>query len=402
MKLVLYLVIGMNLFCQLHAKPYQFQGLERSKESFVRSLLSRCFAADEDPTDEQIERCLFNSRLFAQINISRTADQTVITVEEKWTLIPIPNFQSSKTDNRYGLLLLESNLFGLGHFLLVGGSVGKKSKSGLFLFTYRNIAASRYFANISLFTKSQDLERYRGEEIIDQLQESRESVRLAIGRDLFEKSRLSLGLANEALTYESLTEAPALTGYRSQKWFLRLVIDQRNFRLFYDDGWELNTRFESQIRRDDDGPLESFLDITLHGSQPFFNERLILKEQIRSLAIKPTGDPRSFLAVGKTRGFRGIPDTGAWVKQATGLAFDALTPLWHTSRGTLTSGLFWDHALLEEIAPPSRHRLTSSNGYGFSLYFFIKQVAVPGFGLEMGQNRPYSDFFAQVSIGAGF
>ncbi|MFP4618805.1 MAG: POTRA domain-containing protein [Spirochaetaceae bacterium] len=82
---------------------------------------------------------LEKSSLFAEVDIRVNSDagedravKIVISLEEKWTLIPVPFFASDGESFMGGLVVVEANLLGTGTQVVAGGMAGN---SGLYGFT---------------------------------------------------------------------------------------------------------------------------------------------------------------------------------------------------------------------------------------------------------------------------
>ena len=130
-----------------------------------------------------------------------------------------------------------------------------------------------------------------------------------------------------------------------------------------------------------------------------WGDRFAMRLDLQALGILDEADDQGkFIVLGKSRGFRGVPENGAWVKNASSVSVSQLIPIWKAKAGTLVTGPFVDFARLE--MDNVGLGTVDSVGYGVGTYFYLKNINIPGFGLEIGQNKPYDDFFVNFSLGA--
>src|SRR5690606_20478624 len=126
------------------------RGNTRTKTSYIEGLYSSCKEMEQDDDLELMEKCLLNSRLFSKVELNRNRDITIVEVEERWTLIPIPYARSDRGENKVGLFLLERNLFGRGKMMVFGGAIGERSQSLFLMYRDPEILQSRYFGVFAL------------------------------------------------------------------------------------------------------------------------------------------------------------------------------------------------------------------------------------------------------------
>ncbi len=98
----------------------------RTKEQFVESLVEKCLKKGDYRSWETVDagplsQCISNSRLFRSVDVVVGVAEIKVTVDERWTLIPVPYVYSSNDKRTAGLFLFESNLFGYGKTLSAGG-----------------------------------------------------------------------------------------------------------------------------------------------------------------------------------------------------------------------------------------------------------------------------------------
>ncbi|RZA14570.1 MAG: hypothetical protein EOP10_27800 [Proteobacteria bacterium] len=118
---------------------FEVRGNERTRTNYVVELAQACledrneFGLDPNTQLRALEQCLMNAKIFAKVGAKFEGAKIQIDVEEKWTLIPAPFFQSSGSTRKVGLIMFETNFLGQGLTLALGGNSsnkGSRSKSG--------------------------------------------------------------------------------------------------------------------------------------------------------------------------------------------------------------------------------------------------------------------------------
>ena len=109
-------------------------GATRTKERFVESLAKKCLKKGDYRSWETVDagalsQCISNSRLFRSVDVVLGAAELKVTVNERWTLIPVPYVYSSNDKRAAGLFIFESNLLGYGKTVSAGGSVATEGNS---------------------------------------------------------------------------------------------------------------------------------------------------------------------------------------------------------------------------------------------------------------------------------
>src|SRR5665647_501241 len=70
-------------------------GAIRTKERFIESLTEKCLERGDYRSWETVDagalsQCISNSRLFRSVDVAVGAAELKVTVDERWTLIPVP------------------------------------------------------------------------------------------------------------------------------------------------------------------------------------------------------------------------------------------------------------------------------------------------------------------------
>ncbi|MFP4374993.1 MAG: POTRA domain-containing protein [Spirochaetaceae bacterium] len=122
----------------------EFEGNRRTKEAVLRRAVG-AEAGDhfDAATVEQIEDDLKSLGLFSNVEVeSRPVHggppgevEVLITVEERWTLVPIPFFGAGSSGLMGGLFVFESNFLGYNKQLIAGGTYADDGFGGLLVYS---------------------------------------------------------------------------------------------------------------------------------------------------------------------------------------------------------------------------------------------------------------------------
>lgn len=370
------------------------RGLERTSESYLRTLLDRCDLNYR--LISEVETCLRNTRLFSDISVGIQEDQVQISLKEKWTLITIPRFESSAGDTRYGAFLIESNAFGVGHFAIAGLTFGSRSNSILAGYTFKNVMGSHVFIAGVGAKEEDDISLFRAhDEEIHQmnLRVLRSEFSLGYEFDSLSQFRVSVGTLNHRFDQIEQDETP--DDYEATVISADLRLSNANFKQFYEDGANLRLRTQKEIT----GPVGKHVaSAAFVYSFGLMDEGAALITGSRYSQILSPPHPAAFELVGRNRGARGIPENGAWVTKHSYWFGEAMVPVWKPKAGTLVVGAFSEAGRLS-FNSSYLADTASYSSMGVLCYFYLRRVAVPGIGIEIGRNNPFSDFFVSVAIG---
>ncbi len=100
----------------------QIQGLRRTKPAVLLEMLEKFKGKPaEDFNTKALEAELQKTQLFGSVNASVSGSTILVTVEEKFSLLPIPFAYTSSDSWGGGLILMDSNAFGIMDKAAVGG-----------------------------------------------------------------------------------------------------------------------------------------------------------------------------------------------------------------------------------------------------------------------------------------
>ncbi len=144
----------------------EFQGNRRTKEAVLRG------AVDAKPGDrfdaetvEQIEDDLKSLGLFSSVEIETSPlpggvgeVAVLVTVEERWSIVPIPFFATGSSGFTAGLFVFEGNLLGYNKQLIAGGTYANDGFGGLLVYSDPALLGSDWLLSTSLSAGSEDVE----------------------------------------------------------------------------------------------------------------------------------------------------------------------------------------------------------------------------------------------------
>jgi hypothetical protein len=377
------------------------EGLRRTRPAVVEQWidckvgepLSRC------DLGEIYER-LYRLAIFSDIDVALARGpkgvDVVIRVKEKWTLYPVPMLWYSPRTQLAGLLLVEANLLGYNKGLAIGGVYTNRGWYTLAGYNDPNIGFTDAWATLHGFLGSGLVENDARDATVEQsFDMTRFDLEGALGWTFWD--RLSpawtsvLRVARVGATHVEGAE-PAHDGTVAIQGFY-LVWSDRRYRELYDEGMRLSAEVQHAFPLDratpayDDvsfdgkwaypAPLGGFVDVRAHaftGPLPIvFEERL-----------------------GGLPGSRTLPGSGLVAADRYGsLSVEYQVPFWTLSVGTASALVFGEVGRYARNAEPA----VTYGGPGAGLRFYLKHVAIPAVGVDVGYETGSRLVQFSVSIG---
>jgi len=113
-------------------------GNKRTRTSYIENIINDYLAQNNidsmaNVDAQALKDLIVDKELFSEVDVNIVGNQIDIMVKDRWTLIPVPIVTAqSGQDTKFGLFVMESNLFGYGKTGVVGG-LFSKSQSNLYL-----------------------------------------------------------------------------------------------------------------------------------------------------------------------------------------------------------------------------------------------------------------------------
>ena len=239
---------------------------------------------------------------------------------------------------------------------------------------------------------------YKGEDKIYGDDRDSSIVSFSLGYAFSDKLEGFMALGGEQHTFETLDDYDSPEDYSSVLGGITLEWDSTNYRFYYREGLMAQFSMSQQLTRSDDNENIHDLSLQINEEVNLFAKQVC---QLQVIAGYLGGrDERSSFRVGGEKGFRGIPDGGAWVDELLTASLDYQVPLWFGGAGTWTVAPFLDVGYLHQ--PDLGEEDVTYAAYGLGTYMYLKEVAVPGIGFQIGHNDTYQTSFFKFTIGFSF
>jgi len=340
---------------------------------------------------------IVDKELFSEVDVNIVGNQINIKVKDRWTLIPIPMAMAqSGQDTKFGLFVYETNLFGYGKTGVLGGLFSQSQSNFFAMYKDPEVAFTDWMFS-TYFSSSQKIEYlYDGEEKIFGDNRNINGAGLSLGYKFSDKIKSDLNITIADIDYKVLNNYPEPEDYKTISGKLNLDWDDATFRYYYKEGWIVHFEMQHQLLRDDDTPKSYHLRLQVNVEKNVLLDQ-VLQVQV-SGAYQDGGDERDLMRIGAKRGFRGIPDSGAWVDKYMTAAFDYQIPLWSSRIGTWTVAPFCDVGYLDQPTSNGSEKI-GYTALGIGTYLYLRKLAIPGVGVQVGHNDTFQDSFFEVTIG---
>ncbi|WP_255203632.1 POTRA domain-containing protein [Myxococcus sp. AM011] len=377
------------------------QGNTRTQESVILRAM-RMAPGDVLTTGDadELKRRLLNLQLFKSVEVlTRPEGQGVglqVTVEERWTLLPIPVFSSGKGQWQAGVFAVESNLFGLRKTLVGGGMWGNRGGTLFSMYRDPSIGGSQWTSLLSFQFSKTDRERHVRDVIMDTYTDRRFDIAGTLGYQVTPELNVGAGwfsLINKPL---ALPEGPE-TPQRGEVHGVSVSAEYlgQDFHFYFNEGLVARALYREGLGVM--GSSRELRQVSLFASYTlpvFGNHALTLTAQHG----QTRGD--AFLdaqLLGGRTGSRGFAAGTLWAEMASSATLEYQVPLWSPSMLTLTAHAFvdvgrveWRNSLLKYVSP------------GVGVRTYVREVAIPAVGVELARDPLSGDLVTSVAVGFGF
>lgn len=377
------------------------EGLRRTRLVVVRQWidcsvgqpLSSC---DLPEIRERLYRLAIFSDVGVELNDAPAGVEIVLRLEDKWTLYPVPMLWYTSDTQIAGLVIAETNLLGYNKGLAVGGVYSNRGWYTLAGYNDPNIAFTNLWGQLHAFLGDRLVENDRPDGSIEQSFDlARFDFEWALGWTFWDHfspvwtgafRRARVGDVHVAGDEPATDATVVLQG-------VNLLYSDRRYRDFYDEGVRVSAEvqhgfpLDHSVRPYDDGifdlkwafpaPLDGFVDTNVHGfvgAMPVvFEERL-----------------------GGLEGSRTLPGSGlvAADRYAT-LSLAYQVPIFSIAPGTMSALVFGEvgrYARNEEAG-------VTYGGPGAGVRFYLKRVAIPAVGADVGYELGSRRVAFSIAIG---
>ena len=397
MRLILFLFF---IYSSLQAKEIVIKGNNRTKASYIKKIYARCVSLFEkegkkEKKNQYIEQCIKNTKLFYQVKINNKKDKILISLKDRWTLIPIPLVKSERGQSEYGIFIFERNFLGLGQIAVLGGTKGTNTAS--FFTLYKNPYLFNTNYNIFLNYKWEDGQvfRYSGKNEIDGHQFKKNRLSLGIGKK-FNYFITEFGVGINKISY-STVERYTYTPNNFNSYFLLMNLGFINsaYKLYFEEGFESRIRLQINYKQDNTNSPHHILFWRLKFQKNLLlNNAFQLELKYQQIINQKNGN---ILYLGSEKGTRGALSKSIWAKNLAALSIDYQIPISINSYGTWTLGPFSEMGYYKNFDESKKWNQTF--GYGVGFYLYLKKIAIPGLGLVVGVNPKFEKFYTTFSVG---
>ncbi len=350
-----------------------------------------------DDVVQRAEDRLVKSDLFVSVSIttepvSPDVVDLRVTVDEKWTLVPIPFFSSGGDGFNGGFLLIESNLFGRNKQLISAGFGGTDGFNGFFLFADPSVFGSPWSGSVSASAGQSEVETLRPDGArIRQYSVDRQSVGLGIGYGFTPDLRIRtrLGVGNNTISdfragldetepdSSTFLEPEISVGYDGTRPVDVLLVGiQASGRAGWtapDSGWIIEGDISWGV------PLFETHRLRLIGSVGYGDLPVLSETPISA-----------------RDGFRTLPYQATRADRWSGAAVLYDFPVISADWGAFVLSHYWEAGVFDtEILDPTPYY---GPGGGFRVY--IRQVAIPAVGLDVAYNMADPAWVFSFTVGA--
>lgn len=334
-----------------------------------------------------------------------------ITAKDKWTLIPIPMVSSGGNSSSVGLIVFESNLFGLNKMLGVGFI--SASTGDTFLATYAdpNILGSKFTFSLTGLNSTNTVESHTWKDDINyqEYKVKENFIESKLGYKFTSKFNAGISTSYEnyklANDYEDTFNPPE--GGELIEYGLYLIWDMQKYYEYFQEGpfVKIEAKNHDFFNYNENANYQTIETIFSYSHKIYNTSRvkadILLKGNL--------GDTTPLLAQdreGGRTGFISLPDETLLTNNYANITLTYEKP-WHiTTWGMVTGKVFWEEGLFNGGLKYNTNDNAYYNDYSYYHYYapgvglqvYLKNIAIPALGISYAYNmvthKPYVKFTA--------
>ena len=376
----------------------RFEGLKKTKESYVQKLLEKYTGMEEENVDiKEIETLLQAQGLFSEINVSLASegDETphtviVVKVKEKITFLPLPFASYSSDGFMGGFMLMNMNAFGKKYTLVGGGVFSPSVQTGMLAFSkpavdIRHPGLSFY---TSLSRKNLKFLDFAGNTVMDNKYFTA-AADLSVSEKLLPFFTCSIGSHFDMADVLETDDYPALYQWAGTMSFSLQNVDW--------NGWYLISQ-SANLR----GELGWSSDEKLIGGCSFKGELQIpFVPRIRGILSGSgafTYNQNEVFWLSKSSGGSSILDSKFRTDFIAGTSFTVETALLKRKFGTVSLYGSYEYVIAHDFDDTFK----SASGPGFGGKLYLQQVAFPAVVMGAAYNINRNKWQYVISVGVNF
>lgn len=376
----------------------RFEGLKKTKESYVQKLLEKYTGMEEENVDiKEIETLLQAQGLFSEINVSLSSegDETphtviVVKVKEKITFLPLPFASYSSDGFMGGFMLMNMNAFGKKYTLVGGGVFSPSVQTGMLAFAkpavdIRHPGLSFY---TSLSRKNLKFLDFAGNTVMENKYFTA-AADLSVSEKLLPFFTCSIGSHFDMADVLETDDYPALYHWAGTMSFSLQNVDW--------NGWYLISQ-SANLR----GELGWSSDEKLIGGCSFKGELQIpFVPRIRGILSGSgafTYNQNEVFWLSKSSGGSSILDSKFRTDFIAGTSFTVETALLKRKFGTVSLYGSYEYVIAHDFDDTFK----SASGPGFGGKLYLQQVAFPAVVMGAAYNINRNKWQYVISVGVNF
>lgn len=376
----------------------RFEGLKKTKESYVQKLLEKYTGMEEENVDiKEIETLLQAQGLFSEINVSLSSegDETphtviVVKVKEKITFLPLPFASYSSDGFMGGFMLMNMNAFGKKYTLVGGGIFSPSVQTGILAFSKPavDIRHPGLFFYTSLSRKNLKFLDFAGNTVMDNKYFTA-AADLSVSEKLLPFFTCSIGSHFDMADVLETDDYPALYQWAGTMSFSLQNVDW--------NGWYLISQ-SANLR----GELGWSSDEKLIGGCSFKGELQIpFVPRIRGILSGSgtfTYNQNEVFWLSKSSGGSSILDSKFRTDFIAGTSFTVETALLKRKFGTVSLYGSYEYVIAHDFDDTFK----SASGPGFGGKLYLQQVAFPAVVMGAAYNINRNKWQYVISVGVNF
>lgn len=368
-------------------------GNKRTKDKIVRHIFEKCLENEIDHSDENLAQCLKNATIFSETKVIKTSDGYDIEVEDRWTLIPIPRIEADTAgDKRIGLGVVDSNFLGRQLVLYAEYIQGKYRKEAKLFYLDPSLFLSSYLLRFKIDLDDDNLIQIVGNEWTNRFNEKNKGFDFGVGYN-FGHYVVTPIFESFNRTYSEFEGYPYPENYKKYLIGLNFFYDNRDFKLSYSEGFKYILGLRYNFSRNDGLEKANAVNGIVDWNKSFFSDHVLISTLL--LGYTSAEEVKDSFRLGRTRGFRGTLSKSIFAKYYYGVAFNYQIPIQKYKVGDWVGGAFLDLNRYKN----TDFGMTSFASYGLGTWFFLKKIAMPGLGLEVGIQNQTQEVFYNFSVG---
>jgi outer membrane protein assembly factor BamA len=388
------LFISLLLNITAHATDnIKVYGNSKTQTSYIIELTQKCINKENRKvSNKMLSQCLLNTKLFSKVSVKRVKNQIVVTVEDRWTLIPIPNIKSGSAGNSIGLFVLDSNFLGRGKTTVLGGSIGAGQNTYFLLLKDPSLNYSNWTLNMRLFAQNKEFESRNKKSVTYSFERKYKAYAFSLGyrfNDL--EIAFELGYHNKAFYELNSYKIPPGNKYYTSG--AQLFLNNSNYKFYFNEGLEVRLKYLQQINRSDQYKKANFIHSLLSYQSNIWKKHALQFRYLGSFSSKASLS--DLYTIGGPKPFRGVDPAAIWATNIQAASLDYQIPIYTSGSGTWTTAPFMDYGKFNAYF----NDVDDYFSYGLGVYLYLKKVAIPGIGVVAGRNNNFIDNFFSISIG---